>query len=58
VVFGAPVGPPETAARHAVACVAGVVRQTPVAFSAVGEWYDRFDQVTDDEVRAALAGAG
>jgi len=24
----------------------------------VGEWYDMFDQVDDDEVRAALAGAG
>jgi predicted phosphoribosyltransferase len=24
----------------------------------VGEWYDRFDQVGDDEVRAALEGAG
>jgi len=58
VVFGAPVGPPETAARLAAACDAVVLLQTPYGFSAVGEWYDRFDQVTDDEVRAALAGAG
>jgi predicted phosphoribosyltransferase len=28
---------------------------SPRSFSAVGEWYDRFDQVTDDEVRAALS---
>jgi predicted phosphoribosyltransferase len=35
-----------------------VVLQTPYYFSAVGEWYDRFDQVSDDEVRAALAAAG
>ena len=58
VVFGAPVGPPETAARLAAACDAVVLLQTPFGFSAVGEWYDRFDQVTDDEVRAALAAAG
>ena len=57
VVFGAPVGPPETAARLGAACDAVVLLQTPYGFSAVGEWYDRFDQVSDDEVRAALAGA-
>ena len=58
VVFGAPVGPPETAARLGAVCDAVVLLQTPHAFSAVGEWYDRFDQVTDDEVRAALAAVG
>jgi len=58
VVFGAPVGPPETAARLGAACDAVVLLQTPYGFSAVGEWYDRFDQVTDDEVRAALPVAG
>jgi putative phosphoribosyl transferase len=58
VVFGAPVGPPETTARLGAACDAVVVLQTPYAFSAVGEWYDRFDQVGDDEVRAALAAPG
>ena len=58
VVFAAPVGPPETAARLGAACDAVVLLQAPYAFSAVGEWYDRFDQVSDDEVRAALAAAG
>jgi len=58
VVFGAPVGPPETVARLGAACDAVVLLQAPYGFSAVGEWYERFDQVTDDEVRAALAGAG
>jgi len=57
VVFGAPVGPPETAARLGATCDAVVLLQTPYGFSAVGEWYDRFDQVSDDEVRAALAAA-
>ena len=28
---------------------------TPQPFLAVGQWYERFDQVTDEEVRAALA---
>src|SRR6266576_1328537 len=54
VVFGAPVGPPETAARLGAVCDAVVLLQTPYGFSAVGEWYDRFDQVSDEEVRAAL----
>jgi putative phosphoribosyl transferase len=58
VVFAAPVGPPETAARLGGACDAVVLLQAPYAFSAVGEWYDRFDQVSDDEVRAALAAEG
>jgi putative phosphoribosyl transferase len=58
VVFGAPVGPPETAARLGAACDAVVLLQTPYGFSAVGEWYDRFDQVSDEEVREALEGAG
>jgi putative phosphoribosyl transferase len=57
-VFGAPVAPPETASRLGAACDAVVLLQTPFGFSAVGEWYDRFDQVSDDEVRAALAEAG
>jgi putative phosphoribosyl transferase len=32
-----------------------VVASAPERFSAVGEWYDDFDQVSDDEVRALLA---
>ena len=58
VVFAAPVGPPDTAARLGAACDTVVLLHTPAFFAAVGEWYDRFDQVTDDEVRAALAGVG
>jgi putative phosphoribosyl transferase len=55
VVFAAPVGPPDTAARLGPACDRVILLVSPFAFAAVGEWYDRFDQVTDDEVRAALA---
>jgi len=58
VVFAAPIGPPDTAARLGPACDRVVLLYAPRAFAAVGEWYDRFDQVTDDEVRAALAAVG
>jgi predicted phosphoribosyltransferase len=32
-----------------------VVLFTPRTFLAVGEWYERFEQTGDDEVRALLA---
>lgn len=54
VVFAAPVGPPETAERLAPECDEVVLLETPAGFRAVGEWYEWFDQVTDEEVRAAL----
>jgi predicted phosphoribosyltransferase len=34
-----------------------VVLATPEPFFAVGEWYRRFDQTSDDEVVSALARA-
>jgi putative phosphoribosyl transferase len=34
-----------------------VVLAAPEPFFAVGEWYRRFDQVSDEEVVAALAKA-
>jgi putative phosphoribosyl transferase len=34
-----------------------VVLAAPEPFFAVGEWYRRFDQVSDEEVVAALARA-
>lgn len=54
VVFAAPVGPPDTVARLAEACDRVVVPVQPSSFFAVGQWYERFDQLTDDEVREAL----
>ncbi len=57
VVFAAPVGPVETARRLAAQCDDVVFLLTPGTFWAVGEWYERFDQVTDEEVREALATA-
>ena len=55
VVFAAPVAPPELVERLAAAADRVVILATPARFSAVGEWYERFDQVSDEEVQAALA---
>lgn len=44
-------------ARERIAAVADevVCLQAPPFFSAVGQWYERFDQTEDDEVRDLLA---
>jgi putative phosphoribosyl transferase len=55
VLFAAPVGPPDTRARLGDESDDVVLLETPPGFRAVGEWYELFDQVTDEEVRAALA---
>ncbi len=58
VVVAVPVAPPETAARLAAQADEVVSLITPVRFLAVGEWYDDFEQTTDDEVASLLqAGA-
>jgi putative phosphoribosyl transferase len=54
VVFAAPVGPAATIPRLQSECDDVVLLETPLGFRAVGEWYRRFDQVTDREVLAAL----
>jgi len=54
VVFAAPVGPVPALRLLADECDDVVILETPRAFRAVGEWYDRFDQVTDEQVLAAL----
>jgi predicted phosphoribosyltransferase len=57
-VVAVPVAPPETAARLAAQADEVVSLITPVRFLAVGEWYDDFEQTTDDEVASLLqAGA-
>lgn len=55
VVFAAPVAPPELVERLAAVADRVVILATPARFSAVGEWYERFDQVSDGEVQAELA---
>ena len=57
VLLGVPVAPPATIRRLADEADEVIALATPRAFGSVGEWYDRFDQTTDEEVIAALAGA-
>lgn len=57
VLFAAPVG-----AQPSIRALEGVADQVvvpsiPPNFAAVGQWYERFDQTSDDEVRAALSEA-
>jgi putative phosphoribosyl transferase len=54
VIFAAPVGPPATVRKLRDECDDVVVLETPASFFAVGEWYEDFGQVTDQEVLAAL----
>ncbi len=56
VVFAAPVGPRSSARLLANECDDVVVLETPPSFRAVGEWYERFDQVADDDVLEVLQG--
>jgi putative phosphoribosyl transferase len=58
VIFAAPVGPDGVERRLAPECDRCVVSFTPADLRAVGQWYERFDQTTDEQVRAALRSAG
>jgi len=57
VVFAAPVGPVAALRLLADECDDVVILETPRSFRAVGEWYERFDQVTDEQVLAVLRDA-
>ena len=54
VVLAVPVAPQESLERLSAACDEVVCLATPSPFAAVGQWYRRFDQVSDDEVLEAL----
>jgi putative phosphoribosyl transferase len=54
IVVAAPVGAAETCHRLKQLADDVVCAETPVPFNAVGQWYDRFDQVDDDEVIGLL----
>lgn len=56
VVFAAPVGPRSAPQLLAHECDDAVILETPPSFRAVGEWYERFDQVSDREVLDVLRG--
>ncbi len=55
IVVAVPVGARETCERLRHEADHVVCAVIPELFRAVGEWYERFDQTTDDEVRRLLA---
>lgn len=55
VILAVPVAPTQSLRRLAEEADRIVVLATPEPFLAVGEWYRRFDQTSDDEVVAVLA---
>jgi erythromycin esterase-like protein/predicted phosphoribosyltransferase len=55
IVVAVPVGAVETCERLRRIADDVVCASTPEPFQAVGLWYERFDQTTDDEVRRLLA---
>lgn len=57
VVLAVPVAPGASIGRLEQEANRVVVLSAPEPFFAVGEWYRRFDQTTDEEVVAALARA-
>lgn len=57
LVLAVPVGPPSSIERLRGEADRVVVLQTPEPFFAVGEWYQRFDQVSDEEVVEILSRA-
>ena len=50
VIAAAPVGSPQAAERVRAAADSLVILLTPAALFAVGEWYERFEQLEDAEV--------
>ncbi|MEP7087834.1 MAG: phosphoribosyltransferase family protein [Gemmatimonadota bacterium] len=58
LVFAAPVASMDGAESIAAMGVATVFSAVPKHFHGVGEWYESFDQLTDDEVLAMLVEPG
>jgi predicted phosphoribosyltransferase len=56
VILAVPVGAPDSLERLREEADGVVAVETPHSFGAVGRFYERFDQTTDEEVRAALTG--
>ncbi|MEA5389368.1 phosphoribosyltransferase family protein [Haloarculaceae archaeon H-GB2-1] len=54
VVLAVPVGPPETVRELRDLADEVVCLQTPGDFMGVGQFYDRFDQVSDEEAMSYL----
>ncbi|HEV2686121.1 MAG TPA: phosphoribosyltransferase [Actinomycetota bacterium] len=54
IVLAVPVAPEQAASEFRDEADRIVILAAPQRFFAVGQWYDNFEQVTDDEVVAAL----
>jgi putative phosphoribosyl transferase len=54
LIIAIPVGPPETISKLSQIADKVVVLQSPYVFNAVGEFYEIFDQVSDDEVQKIM----
>jgi predicted phosphoribosyltransferase len=57
LILAAPACAPDTAARLRGVADDVVCLHTPEGFTAVGQWYERFGQTTDEEVEQLLAKA-
>lgn len=57
IVVAVPVAPPDTAADLRALADAVICLKEPAGFAAVGQWYERFDQTSDEEVRQLLGTA-
>jgi putative phosphoribosyl transferase len=58
IIVAVPVGAPDTCARIGTMADEVVAVSMPEQFLAVGQWYEDFDQTTDEEVIATLARGG
>lgn len=56
VILAVPVGPPENIEELRAHADAVICLETPLSFVAVGQFYDRFEPVTDDEAVEILEG--
>lgn len=54
IVLALPVGPPDTVEALEAEADEVICLRTPAHFGAVGQYYDRFDQVSDEEAMAYL----
>jgi len=54
VVLAVPVGPPDTVDELETVADEGVCLETPPGFRGVGQFYERFDQVSDEEAMTYL----
>ena len=57
IIVAVPVGAAETCGELRQEADEVVCARTPEPFYAVGQWYQQFDQTTDEEVRELLARA-